>query len=145
MLRVVYFHIVLAMCFSCSPFYPWESIQHAGFRLLITCRHNQPQKESWHFNLTVIVSFQIQCAGLQSQSRTVSKRIICSVVLLSNVLHHWLNLFESQYASQHLPPLKITGFDSEFPIILMHSLCVNEPCNLAGRPACVCEHCSDWH
>lgn len=39
-----------------------------------------------------------------------------------------------------LPLLKITGFQSEFPIILMLSFCLNEPCNLAGWPGYMSEH-----
>lgn len=34
-------------------------------------KHNQIKAESQHFNRTVVVSFQIQCAGLQSQNNTV--------------------------------------------------------------------------
>lgn len=66
----------------------------------------QIQAGSWHFNLTVILSFQIQHAEVQSQCWTLLKLIICSVVLQFNVLHHRPNLFQSQYASQHYHPWK---------------------------------------
>lgn len=54
----------------------------------------------------------------------------CCVDLLSDVLHHQLNLF-THSMSHTLPCLKITGFQSEFPIMLMHPLWMNKSRNLA--------------
>lgn len=80
---------------------------------------------------------------VQRQNKTALKCMNCSLDHVSDDLHHQLNLFSHILIS--LPCLKMTGFQSEFPIILMHSLCVNVPCNLAGWSGYIGNHCSDWH
>lgn len=72
------------------------------------------------------------CAGLQSQDKTV----------ISNALHYPPNLFSHSivHPENNRFLVRIPNYCTR-----MCSLCVNEPCNLAGWPADMSERRSDWH